>query len=134
MAIKAKLKIKATGSDVSDLMGMKNEFRGHAPQKDVDLMNGDNSMGEKYMDPNPASRQKEATHKSEDSDITKTVKQTTKVNTTPDTTPMEGFDVVRQVNREVPIGMPERARRYNNQVRDARTNLGRGKPSVVVTD
>ena len=133
MAIKAKLKIKATGSDVSNLMGMKNEFRGHAPQKDVDLMNGDNSTGEKYMDENPASRQKEATHKSENSDITKAVKQTTVV-PTPEAQPMEGWDVVRQVNREVPIGMPERARRYNNQVRDARTNLGRGKPSVVVTD
>ena len=128
------LKIKAKGKDAVDLLGMKQQFRGHAPQKDVDLMNGDNSTGEKYMDENPASRQKEATHKSENSDITKTVKQTTKVNTTPDTTPMEGFDVVRQVNREVPIGMPERARRYNNQVRDSRTNLGRGKPSVVVTD
>ena len=133
MAIKAKLKIKATGSDVSNLMGMKNEFRGHAPQKDVDLMNGDNSTGEKYMDENPASRQKEATHKSEVSDTTKKVAQTTVV-PTPEAQPMEGWDVVRQVNREVPIGMPERARRYNNQVRDARTNLGRGKPSVVVTD
>ena len=132
MAIKAK--IKATGQEAISLLGMKQQFRGHAPQKDVDLMNGDNSTGEKYMDENPASRQKEATHKSENSDITKTVKQTTKINTTPDTTPMEGFDVVRQVNREVPTGMPERARRYNNQVRDARTNLGRGKPGIVTVE
>ena len=132
MAIKAK--IKATGQEAISLLGMKQQFRGHAPQKDVDLMNGDNSTGAKMMKENPESRQSESKNASENSDITKTVKQTTKVNTTPDTTPMEGFDVVRQVNREVPIGMPERARRYNNQVRDARTNLGRGKPSVVVTD
>jgi hypothetical protein len=129
------LKIKAKGQAAIDLLGMKKDFRdAHKSQKDIALLNGDGSRGDKYMDENPSSRQAENTHASEESDITKKVKQTTAVNTSPEAQPFEGFEVVRPVDRELPVGMPERARRFSNQSRDMRTALGRGKSSTVVTE
>lgn len=129
------LKIKAKGNDAKDLLAMKAGFRNaHSPQKDVDLMNGDNSTGAPYMKENPESRQAEDTNKGAGSDIAEKAKQTTSVNTSPETQPMEGFDVVRPVNRQTVTGAPERARRYNNQTRDMRTALGRGKPGLIVQE
>lgn len=129
MAIKTK--IKATGSDAIDLLGMKQSFRAHTPQKDLALMNGDGSRGGEMMDENPDSRQAEGSTKSESSDITKKVKKTTIV-PTPEATPVQGFETVEPVNREMPADYPEKARRANNQTRDMRTNLGRGKDATII--
>lgn len=122
------IKVKAKGKDAIDLLGLKNDFRG--AQKDLDALNGDKSRGGKMMDENPESRQAEGKHASESSDITKKVARTTSV-PTPEASPVQGFDTVKPVDRELPADYPERARRANNQTRDMRTNLGRGKPAIV---
>lgn len=131
MAIKTK--IKATGSDAIDLLGMKRGFRGHVAQKNLALMNGDGSRGGEMMDENPDSRQAEGSTKSENSDITKKVKKTTMVPTA-EATPVQGFETVEPVQRDLPADYPERARRANNQTRDMRTNLGRGKDATVIVE
>jgi hypothetical protein len=128
------IKVKAKGQDAIDLLGMKNDFKGpHSATKDVAALNGDGSRGAVLMKENPASRQAEGKNSDETSDITKPVKETTKV-PTPEAEPFEGYDIVRPVNRELPAGMPERARRASNQARDMRVALGRGKPATIVQE
>jgi hypothetical protein len=128
MAIK--VKIKARGEEAQSLIGMKNQFRN--PDK-LNRLNGDESSGKEMMDENPESRQAEDTAASENSDITKKVKPTTTVPTA-EAAPVNGYDCVKPVDRALPQDMPERARRVNNQVRDMRTNLGRGKPGTIVQE
>jgi hypothetical protein len=126
------LKVKAKGEDAINLLGMKKNFRDpHSATKDVAALNGDGSRGGKYMDENAESRQAEDSHKSEESDITKKVAKTTVVPTSPEATAVQGFDTVKPVMRDLPADYPERARRANNQTRDMRTNLGRGKPALI---
>lgn len=79
---------------------------------------------------NPKSRQAEDTNKTENSDITKTPMQTKSV-PTPEASASEGYDVIKAVNRDLPVGHPERARRINNQRRDQKTQLGIGKPAII---
>src|SRR5215469_3775359 len=128
MAIK--VKIKARGEEAQSLIGMKNAFRN--PDK-LNRLNGDESSGKPMMKENPESRQAEDTNKGAKSDITKKGADTGTVQT-PEASPTNGYECVKPVNRELPQSMPERARRVNNQVRDMRTNLGRGKPGIVVQE
>lgn len=126
-----KVKIKAAGKEAIDLLGMKKNFRDpHSAAKDLAAMNGDGSRGGEMMDENPDSRQAEGKSASEVSDTTKAVKKTTVVPAT-EATPVQGFETVDPVNRELPADYPERARRANNQARDMRSNLGRGKSGIV---
>ena len=110
------IKLKAKGQDAKDLLGLKAERAG--------------TRGAELMKENPASRQREGANKSEVSDITKVVAKTTVV-PTPEASPVQGFDVVRPVNRDRKPDAPEAARQLNNRTRDMRTNLGRGKPGIV---
>lgn len=121
---------------MSDLLTEKKAFRqAHAAQQDLALLNGDGSFGRPMMKENPESRQAEGENARENSDIAKKATDTkAAVVPTEGADPVQGYDVVKRVNRELPADYPERARRYNNQVRDERTNLGRGKPSMVTTD
>ena len=105
-----KTKIKATGKDAKELLGLKAERAG--------------TRGAELMKENPASRQAEGKNKSEVSDITKVVAKTTVV-PTPEADPVQGFDVVKEVNRTLPADSPEAARRRSNKSRDLRTNLGK---------
>ena len=82
-------------------------------------------MADKLMKENPASRQKEGANKTETTDITKPVKKSLNVPTTPEAVSLQGFDTVAPVNRALPADAPEEARKKNNASRDARTNLGR---------
>ena len=130
-----KVKVKAKGSDAIDLLSMKNEFKGpHKPTRDVAALNGDGSRGGEMMSENPTSRQAEGKDADENSDITKTVKKTTVVPTSPEATAVQGYDTVKPVNRDLPADYPERARRASNQARDMRSNLGRGLPANIVID
>lgn len=89
--------------------------------------------GKELMDENPQSRQAEDKNKQETNDITKKVKKTLVV-PTPEARTVRGFDCVMPVDRKRPEDSPESARQKNNRSRDMRTNLGRGKPSSVVTE
>ena len=62
--------------------------------------------------------------------LPKKVKPTTVVPAT-EATPVQGYETVDTVDRSLPLDSPERARRANNQARDMRTNLGRGKSTHV---
>ena len=106
-----KIKIKASGKDAKDLLGLKAERAG--------------THGAELMKENPASRQAEGKNKSEVSDITKVVAKTTKVNTTPEANAVQGYDVIGPVNRERKADSPEEARKKNNAARDKRVNLGK---------
>jgi hypothetical protein len=125
-----KLKIKAKGAAAVDLLGKNNIRDPHVAQKDLASLNGDGSRGGEMMDENPDSRQAEGKSKSENSGITKVVRKTLSV-PTPEATPVQGFETVDAVDRDLPADYPERARRANNQARDMRTNLGRGKSGYV---
>jgi hypothetical protein len=125
------IKIKAKGKDALNLMELKSQFKAHDPQRDLDTLNGDGGKGQIMMKENPQSRQAEDTNKGETSDITKPVVKSLVVPTA-EAVPVQGYDVVQEVNRTMPADSPERARRHNNQVRDMRTNLGRGKSAVVI--
>lgn len=87
----------------------------------------------KQMKENPESRQAEGKNKNENSQITKAVKPTLVV-PTPEAAPVKGYDTVKAVQRDRDADVPEAARQLNNRTRDMRTNLGRGKISVVETE
>lgn len=86
----------------------------------------------KLMKNNPESRQKEATNKGPESDISKTVKKTLGV-PTPEAEPVGGYDLIKAVNRERASDSPEEARQKNNRTRDQRSNLGRSYPGNITT-
>lgn len=91
-------------------------------------------MARKQMDENPQSRQAEGMDKDERSQITKPVKKTLTVPTSPEARNVEGFDCVQPVNRARMEDSPESARQRNNRTRDMRSNLGHGLPSNIVID
>jgi hypothetical protein len=120
-----KIKIKATGSDAKEILS------GPDPLGSGDVrVNPTKSSGDELMKENPASRQAEGKNKSESSDITSVVRKTMVV-PTPEADPVQGYDTVKPVDRTRKADTPEAARRANNQARDMRTNLGRGKASHV---
>ena len=126
-----KIKIKGSADDAAKVLG-KGMRNPHQAQSDLDLLNGDGSRGAEMMDENPDSRQAEGSSKSEVSQITKKVKKTLVVPAT-EATPVQGYETVDTVDRSLPVDSPERARRANNQARDMRCNLGRGKAGIVET-
>lgn len=85
------------------------------------------------MKENPQSRQAEDSNKGASSEISRKTKPTTQVPTSPEARAEQGYDVVTEVNRDLPADSPEQARKKNNASRDARTNLGRTIPSTVVS-
>jgi hypothetical protein len=90
-------------------------------------------MARKMMKANPESRQAEGKNESAKSDITSPLKPTL-TNPSPEACNVAGFDTVLPVDRTRPDACPESARQRNNRTRDMRTNLGRGKISVVETE
>lgn len=81
-------------------------------------------MAKELMKENPESRQAEGKNASENSDVTKAVKKTTVV-PTPEASPVQGYDVVKMVDRTRQKDSPEETRQRNNKSRDLRSNLGK---------
>lgn len=123
-----KLKIKATGKDVKDILNGPDALGAG----DV-RVNPTKSSGDELMKENPASRQAEGKNKSENSDITSVVRKTLVV-PTPEADPVQGYDTVKPVDRTRNADTPEAARQANNRARDFRTNLGRGKGTNTVVE
>jgi hypothetical protein len=117
MSVKVKIKMK--GQDAKNALGM--STGANMPEK---------SRGKELMSENPESRQAENTNKSEDSQITKEVKKTLVV-PSPEAEPVQGYDVLKRVDRTRKDDSPEAARARNNAVRDDRTVLGRCKPALI---
>lgn len=89
--------------------------------------------GKELMGENPQSRQAEGKNKNENSDITKKVKKTLTL-PEPEARIIQGYDIVKPVNRERKDDSPDQARMLNARTRDMRTCLGRGKTSIVEVD
>lgn len=107
------LKIKAKGEDARELMDMKASFKaGGKPMmkenpasRNAEGDNGGPEHAKDYMDSQPSNVMEENVQ--------------------------QGYTIVKPVNSVMPEHYPESARRKNNQARDQRTNLGRGKAGIV---
>lgn len=122
-----KIKIKMNGESAEKFLNGSNE-------NNIRSMSSINPSGRAMLDENPSSRQAEGTHEDENSDITRKVKPTRSVPTSPEANVDQGYNLVAPVNRDLPADSPEVARRKLNQVRDLRTNLGRTIPSTSVVE